>query len=693
MSEHEGVSTPTPTPQVPEKADVAVVFIHGIGEQSRGQTLLTWVEPLLQVMDECGPRYGLTTSVATASGLGGDMPEVHFKVEREGGGSVTWLLTEARWTEAFHRSSAMEVLRWAVRFSARAARRAYRGLSLQLRFNIRKVTSTPEPDPPAQTSIWDISILEVWLMGFLQAIELWFLVVPRLLALAFLIVVFPVLVVLALVGLTGLVVAQRIPGIGPRVTPVVAGLVTSVGDAQAYRDRRIQAAAMQQVIVDRMAEVSLRARSLVVVAHSQGAALACRALLGQSVPWPGILVTVGAGSRLLNDTQAVLPWVSLGCPPWVNIWTPLDVVPAGPIGDSQEAVDERFEETLWQGTTGGGFTATSADGTKTLTWVPGLGPEGWSGSEELVERARGHAVLAAREASEGSNSELQQVAAVPLRHEEACRIIYELLLPDRPDSPDGDGVPRSSGIGDSLDRLAISFRNLPAARDFDRPGPGEWPVANRGSLVRDHTSYSTNLTQVQYPLARILLNESDATLHCLPALSTTADHLHTGRVRALAMSRLIAAVSAAAFVGIAVGPAQENALLTAARKALAKSSSATWVLEQLGHWAVLGTVALTAYLVLSLSMAGVWKNWHQKESLRLCKDPGNRPVRLSLSGWVFAVLYSLCLVLSATYWYLSVLSVVDQVPFYAAAIILPYLGWGLIWPFVGTRMRRLAPRS
>ncbi|WP_327591761.1 hypothetical protein [Streptomyces chartreusis] len=372
--------------------DVGVVFVHGIGSQAQGATVLSWAEPLLEVLSHVGPSHGFSTRVATADDLVGDAPEITLELSRpDGGRSRMWLLSEARWAEAFHPSRASDVLLWAARFSWRAARRGLAALFHQLWFS---TTKRVFPHLLRGLPVWrdgcvgTLSSLVEWVQVLLYGwVSLFVMLVPYVVMFCVLFFFAPVMLCVAVAGVVLLIVAQRLPVLGKRVSPFVADLVTSVGDAQAYRDREIQAAAMRQVLLTRVADASRRARNVVVVAHSQGAAIACRTFLAGDSPWPACLVTVGAATSLLNEVNSVGQWQALGCPPWINIWSPRDLVPAGPMGDSAKAARSRWMETLWHHTAGG-FVMRSADGRLELAWRLGSGPECWSGSETLVEQAR-----------------------------------------------------------------------------------------------------------------------------------------------------------------------------------------------------------------------------------------------------------------------------------------------------------------
>jgi hypothetical protein len=198
------------------------------------------------------------------------------------------------------------------------------------------------------------------------------------------------------------------------------------------------------------------------------------------------------------------------------------------------------------------------------------------------------------------------------------------------------------------------WESFTPVRTFATPGPEEWPVINRQSITRDHTTYCANLTQVQYPLACLLLDLVPGTANALPALTERVTNLHTLRVRTLSASRVIAAGTAAAALGLLTDLHLTAEVFGVARRVSQGSTSASWVLthlsDNLGTWAALAAAGLAAYAALSAMLAGAWKGWQHKEALRLCRDPASPGLRLSLGGWMFAALYLGALGLSTAYW-------------------------------------------
>lgn len=674
--------------------DVGVVFVHGIGSQVRGATLLSWAEPLFEVLSHVGPSCGFSARVGNADDLVGDAPEITLEIAEPGSRPTTWLLSEARWAEAFHPSRASDVLLWAVRISWRAARRGLAALGHQFWFSVTKrlwpqiLGMIPALDAGcAGALVALVAWSQLLLYGY---ICLFIMIVPYLVLFCVLFLLAPLILSAAVVGILALIVAQRIPVLGKKVSPLVADLVTSVGDAQAYRDREIQAAAMRQVLLNRVADASRRSKSVVVVAHSQGAAIACRTFLAGDAPWPTHLVTVGAATSLLNEESSVGRWQSLGCPPWINIWSARDLVPAGPMGDSAKAVRSRWLETLWHYTVGG-FVMRSPDGRLELAWTEGQGPGCWSGSEDLVRQARN---------SRGRRT--QPWWGTPTTDAvETSEPVTEWL--DRAEA---------EYIAEALFRQAghdhVEPEDTPISRAFNEPGPEEWPVSNRWSIVWDHTTYSTNLTQIQYPLAHLLLALSEGQAEVdgrsgspstprLPSRNWQIEAMHVQRVQALAMSRVIAAVCAVAVVDWLIRRNPEHSLSGIGSWVMADYGAGVWILDRLGgglrSLVLPAAVGLATFAAFSGLLRFPWQEWHRRESLRTCIErPGDWSVRLGVSGYLFVALFVSGLVLSSVYWGRGMHVSFTEWRDPRLLLMCTYIAWVAFWPFFGMCARAVSAR-
>ncbi|PRY70528.1 hypothetical protein B0I08_101664 [Glaciihabitans tibetensis] len=369
----ENASTPAAVPSV------AVVVVHGMGEQREGETLLEWAEPILGRIDwalshDPRARAGLRPGVRVTSstlGIGSsarvdaelhtasddpgtdnadsvepgtDNPDSVDPGNDEGTVAVTFL--EATWSRSFVPVSRTETFRWGARFLWRALWRLF----CQLR----------------RTAVW------VPLFA-LRTKKPWVPTVRDLFAavlgMLFAVLAFVLVLVVGTVGSVFLTLAAPlllIPGIKLVLQPVLDTLVSYVGDVATYKRHPLRAAAMEGVIIKRITEAhalleDAPGSQLIVIAHSQGSAIALTALLGGSLGtqhWNTRvrLNTVGTAVSLITTSSFLEGRADVGFTPvarwasgypeitWNNYWGIWDPVPSGPMGDNNAHRDKRWRE-------------------------------------------------------------------------------------------------------------------------------------------------------------------------------------------------------------------------------------------------------------------------------------------------------------------------------------------------------------
>ena len=290
-------------------ADVGLVVVHGIGEQARGATLLDWAEPITRRLDEITAGVEVVRSQLVDEGRS----EVRLLARTIDGRELRVIVREARWADAFLTVRASDVLTWGRRFSWRALRRLYIHLR-RLAGMVIELTSARADSVAAVVQVVEDRIARwvpvlngqrvltalVLLLGLVHAVVV--LVGGVGLALLF----GPLAVVMITVGTLLLAAVAKVPVLGKRVHAVLAGLVLTVGDAATWTERPLRAAAMRDRVRDAIADVD--ARKIVVLGHSQGAAVAVEAVLGPGAPAPGrvaSIVTVGGAVSLLRRPPVV----------------------------------------------------------------------------------------------------------------------------------------------------------------------------------------------------------------------------------------------------------------------------------------------------------------------------------------------------------------------------------------------------
>ena len=285
-------------------ADVGLVVVHGIGEQARGATLLDWAEPITRRLDEITAGVEVVRSQLVDEGRS----EVRLLVRTRDGRELRVIVREARWADAFLTVRSSDVLAWGRRFSLRALRRLFIHLRRLASMVIELTTGRTDSIAAVVQTIEDrvakwlpvlgaqhVLTALVLLLGFLHAGVV--LVGGIGLALLF----GPLALVMITVGTLVLAALAKVPVLGKRVHAVLAGLVLTVGDAATWTERPLRAAAMRDRVRDAISDVD--ARQVVVLGHSQGAAVAVEAVLGPGAPAAGrvaSIVTVGGAVSLLR---------------------------------------------------------------------------------------------------------------------------------------------------------------------------------------------------------------------------------------------------------------------------------------------------------------------------------------------------------------------------------------------------------
>jgi hypothetical protein len=274
----------------PERYDLGVLFVHGIGQQARGQTLTAWADPVIRWLQLwLRPEPGAEPEpdpVEVGPAELGPVPEdpaapaqVELRVVAAGRAdgqpaARRWLLAEAWWAEAFTLPRFRELAVWGF---------AVLPWTVVAHFAARLQRAWRSPGVAARVArvLWQA-------LGLLLAV-----------------VLFPLLAVGVLVVVV--LGAVPIPWVRQLAVALQRLLSTSVGDSFVL----VSSPTRGQAIVTRTERdlrwLAARCRRVAVVAHSQGAAIAHRAL--RRVP-PGerklaSFVTVGSGQTKLVDLESL----------------------------------------------------------------------------------------------------------------------------------------------------------------------------------------------------------------------------------------------------------------------------------------------------------------------------------------------------------------------------------------------------
>lgn len=284
---------------------VGVLFVHGIGKQSPGMTLSSMGDPLIEWIRDWsrGHDAGDLTLLTTV-----EKPDAPLHVEAEWtdeGEQRKPVLAECWWAESFAPPSLRQVLLWAPLVAWKAMFRMGRYFfapALALLIILYVVTVDP-----ILGVVWAI-------LGILLTFAL---VLPIILVLVFLLL-------------------RILPGTGWMATALGEILTGHVGDAWVLRGSETRFAAMRSRCLSDLAWLSEECDRIVVVAHSQGSVIAAETLEGTDAPRCDVFITVGSAIRLLRvpgDDPVQRIRQRRPNMKWLNVYSQLDPVSAGPIAE------------------------------------------------------------------------------------------------------------------------------------------------------------------------------------------------------------------------------------------------------------------------------------------------------------------------------------------------------------------------
>lgn len=637
-----------------ERADVGILFVHGIGSQARGLTLLAHAEPLAAWLDSRSRSLGRGPIALEESHLVNEDEPPHATVLVPGPKprQTRWLMAESHWATSFPEPRPGDVLGWAPKFSIRAVRRLVEHLirpadaaymaSLRFSGGGREANEEALDDArgPAE-AIGAFQAAAVYLVGVLVFVIL-FLWVP--------IVVYVLLLVLlgalAVVGaffLAGVLAAATcIPGLRSRLAGITAALVSSVGDTYALLRQPIRASAMRTKIQEDLEWLASWCDHVVVVGHSQGAALSTAILTSRSNPDVDCLITVGGAVSLLKELQPrpVSAWRRLRPQMrWINIWSTWDPVSAGPIADVGGKAGPR-----WRAMYAAPSVAELDE--SQIPWTLSPAPRA-----DEVERPIGLFGAALSGLTEAYRQQGKVVAGI---------------------------IPRAPEVEESVD-----------------PGPEEVAVHNRASLTRDHNAYADNVEQVIRRLAVVAgglagLNDLD---HA-DDQGAIAERRHVTAVRALGAARLVGVLAAFSIAGWAASSG------LAAGAFIWAGEATNLINTDIGEWFSGipggGLGAAIRLLVITALLFGAWtafQSWLFTRWCREVEDPEAWSEAKAGRGFAltFAGAQLLAVAISALAVDRILVAVGDPEHLQATALVAGTELLILLWSFGGFRPEPLAP--
>jgi tetratricopeptide (TPR) repeat protein len=286
--------------------DLGVLFVHGIGQRAQGETLLQFGEPLRAAIERLaapasnGPDAGTPaarlTSVASAwlsdaAGGGPARAELEISgVHRAGAGAgqsdtrasrSRWLLAEAWWAEKFPTPTYAEIASWS--FGALPATlishfdRRFRRVGFALIRALRGRSSLAALLEAVARLVAEGAVLALALT-----------LTPLLLS---------AIAMLLVLGLPPFPATRDLAGALQRK------IAATVGDSYVFMHQHITAATIATSVQERLEWLAARCRTVAVLAHSQGGAIAHRVLRGRVTAPCDLFVTFGSGLAKLSEME------------------------------------------------------------------------------------------------------------------------------------------------------------------------------------------------------------------------------------------------------------------------------------------------------------------------------------------------------------------------------------------------------
>jgi hypothetical protein len=263
-----------------KEADLGVLFVHGIGQQGRGDTLLAAGEALHEWL----ARWFTAGQVARGTTRGALTPltsdlaapaHVFVEMTRDEEASV-WLLAESWWAESFPAPGFKDLAIWAFQVMPWTLTSHFAVRAKRARLRIGWVTGVRR--------LWSILRFSVDVVLFL---------------LSFLVLV-PLVLLFGLLAVVGAIPIRAVRGLVGRVQRVLS---SSLGDSYVLLTSAIKEAAIEDTVRRDLEWLAAKCAKVAIVAHSQGAAIS-HAVLKTDIPDNvRLFVSVGSGLNKLAELR------------------------------------------------------------------------------------------------------------------------------------------------------------------------------------------------------------------------------------------------------------------------------------------------------------------------------------------------------------------------------------------------------
>ena len=268
---------------------LGVLFVHGIGRQPKGDTLVRWGEAILGCLRAAGgatePAVVAEVVDARVTGEASEAAMAEVRISQGIAEPDSWLFCEAWWAESFATPSFGRLVSWSVHIVP---------WSIVLHF-ARSIDRSLSRVREAERLTERLVAAAGLVLGSLAGLLVGVLLAPA--------------IVLLLAGLLAIGLLP-VPRVRSFVAAVQRSLAGSLGDSLVLLESPIQAAAIRSRVREELDRMADQCDRVAVLAHSQGAAIAHQALGnsgGYRVPDEvETLITFGSGVNKLELLERLI---------------------------------------------------------------------------------------------------------------------------------------------------------------------------------------------------------------------------------------------------------------------------------------------------------------------------------------------------------------------------------------------------
>lgn len=281
------------TPRAP-KADLGVLFVHGIGTQQRGDTLLQFAEPIVHWIQTRGGLEAINTPTQLSTTLLLDQDDdsrtpAHTRLDfGSHGEEARWLFAESQWADSFQPPGLGELAKWLF-LVAPWVMDVHSGRALARSIE-RVADSVKRTQGCIKQRKWKEALWGLNEFILLAQSETGHLIRIIMMSIG------GILAQMA-IPLVAFMAALPIPLLKSVATYAQQTLSKVLGDSHVLVQSPFRFSAMAYRVQRDLSWLAERSERVIVVAHSQGAVVAKKALESAS---PDLLITVGAGINKLN---------------------------------------------------------------------------------------------------------------------------------------------------------------------------------------------------------------------------------------------------------------------------------------------------------------------------------------------------------------------------------------------------------